>query len=95
MATVSATLRPAASQSGMYIRSRMSFHLVYGLLTCMRKVNVYCDQRKHGDCTCALETVVGGRKVGRRYSAQKLFIMKHSRRGGHEFSLDILVRGQS
>ncbi|KAK2179990.1 hypothetical protein NP493_463g01067 [Ridgeia piscesae] len=32
----------------------MSFHLVlsvvYGLLTCVPKVNVYCDQRKHGDC---------------------------------------------
>ncbi|KAK2171327.1 hypothetical protein NP493_1078g00025 [Ridgeia piscesae] len=32
----------------------MSFHLVlsfvYGLLTCVTKVNVYCDQRKHGDC---------------------------------------------
>ena len=42
MAKVSATLRPAASQSGMYIRSRMSFHLVlsvvYGLLTCVTKV---------------------------------------------------------
>ena len=54
MAKVSVTLRPAASQSGMYIRSRMSFHLVlsvvYGLLTCVTKVNVYCDQRKHGDC---------------------------------------------
>ena len=54
MAKVSVTLRPASSQSGMYIRSRMSFHLVlnvvYGLLTCMTKVNVYCDQRKHGDC---------------------------------------------
>ena len=54
MAKVSATLRPAASQSGMYIRSRMSFHLVlsvvYGLLTCVTKVNVYCDQRKHDDC---------------------------------------------
>ena len=53
MAKVSATLRPAASQSGMYIRSMMSFHLVlsvvYGLLTCMTKVNVYCDQRKHGE----------------------------------------------
>ena len=46
MAKVSATLRPAASQSGMYIRSRMSFHLVlsvaYGFLTCVTKVNVYC-----------------------------------------------------
>ena len=54
MSKVSATFRPAASQSGMYIRSRMSFHLVlsvvYGLLTCVTKVNVYCDQRKHGDC---------------------------------------------
>ena len=43
MGKVSATLRPAASQSGMYIRSRMSFHLVlsvvYGLLTCVTKVN--------------------------------------------------------
>ena len=54
MAKVSATLRPASSQSEKYIRSRMSFHLVlrvvYGLLTCVTKVNVYCDQRKHGDC---------------------------------------------
>ena len=54
MAKVSTTLRPVASQSGMYIQSRMSFHLVlsvvYGLLTCVTKVNVYCDQRKHGDC---------------------------------------------
>ena len=54
MAKVSAMLRPTANQSGMYIRSRMSFHLVlsvvYGLLTCVTKVNVYCDQRKHGDC---------------------------------------------
>ena len=54
MAKVSATLRPAASQSGMYIRSRMSYHLilsvVHGLLTCVTKVNVCCDQRKHGDC---------------------------------------------
>ncbi|KAK2177606.1 hypothetical protein NP493_589g00020 [Ridgeia piscesae] len=54
MAKVSATFRPAASQSGMYIRPTISFHLVlsvvYGLLTCMTKVNVYCDQRKHGDC---------------------------------------------
>ena len=54
MAKVSATLRPASSQSGMYIRFRMSFHLVlsvvYGLLTCMIKINVYCDQRKDGDC---------------------------------------------
>ena len=42
-----------SSQSGIYIRSRMSFHLVfsvvYALLTFMTKVNVYCDQRKHGD----------------------------------------------
>ena len=54
MAKVSAKLRPAATQSGMYILSMMSFHLVlsvvYELLTCMPKVNVYCDQRKHGDC---------------------------------------------
>ena len=42
-----------SSQSGIYIRSRMSFHLVfsvvYALFTFMTKVNVYCDQRKHGD----------------------------------------------
>ncbi|KAK2158539.1 hypothetical protein NP493_1767g00005 [Ridgeia piscesae] len=42
MAKVSATLRPAASQSGMYIRSSMSFHLVlsvvYGLLTSVNMV---------------------------------------------------------
>ena len=51
---VSATFRLAACQSGMYIRSRMPFHLVlsvvYGLLTCVTQVNVYCDQRKLGDC---------------------------------------------
>ena len=78
MAKVSVTLRPASSQSGLHIRSTMSFHLVlsvvYGLLTCMTKVNVCCDQRIHGDCTCTLETVVCNvavRKVGLRYSAQK------------------------
>ena len=34
--------------------------------------------QRNGKNTCALETVVcnvGGRKVGRRYSVQKLFIM--------------------
>ena len=55
---VSATFRSAASQSEMYIRSRMSFHLVlsvvYGLHTCMTKVNVYCDQRKQCDCQISL-----------------------------------------
>ena len=54
MSNVGVTLRPAASQSGMYIRSRMSFHLVlsvdYEFRTCMTKVNLYCDQRRHGDC---------------------------------------------
>ena len=54
MSKTSAMFRHAASQSGMYIRSRMSFHLilsvVYGLRTCMSKVKVYCDQRKHCDC---------------------------------------------
>ena len=46
----------------------------------------------------ALETVVcnvGGRKLVRRYNAQKWFIMWHSRREDHELSLDILARGQS
>ena len=52
MSKVSATFRPAASQSGMYIRSRMPFHVVlsvaYGHRTCMSKVNVCCDQCKYG-----------------------------------------------
>jgi len=53
MSKVSTYLRPKAYQSGMYIRSRMSPHVisntVYGLRTCMSKVNIFFEQSKHSD----------------------------------------------
>ena len=47
--------------------------------SCQRlAVHIVVVVQRNGKNTCALETVVcnvGGRKVGCRYSAQKLFIM--------------------
>ena len=65
----------------------------------MTKVNVYCDQRKHGDCTGALETIVcnegGSKSRSSLQRAEIIYYVTQSPGGGHELSLDILARGQS